>query len=50
LRHTYATSLLKKGVDIKTLQELMGHTSITTTQRYLHPDAEDLAAAADKLG
>lgn len=49
LRHTYATSLLKKGVDLRTLQALLGHQSITTTSRYLHPDAEMLRDAADKL-
>lgn len=50
LRHTYATSLLRKGVDIKTLQVLMGHENIQTTQRYLHPELDDLAGAADRLG
>jgi hypothetical protein len=49
LRHTYATTLLRKGVDLKTLQVLMGHNNIQTTQRYLHPSVDDLTVAIDKL-
>lgn len=37
LRHTVATRLVEKGVDIRTVQEIMAHSSITTTQRYMHP-------------
>jgi site-specific recombinase XerD len=46
LRHTAATLMLSNGVDIRTLQELLGHDSLNTTQIYTHIDNDQLRDAA----
>jgi site-specific recombinase XerD len=46
LRHTFATHLVRAGVGLVTIRDLLGHRQITSTQIYLHVTAEDLRSAA----
>ncbi len=48
LRHTFATHLVRAGVGIVTIRDLLGHRQISSTQIYLHVTAQDLRAAADR--
>jgi len=49
LRHTFASRLVESGVDVETVRELLGHHSITVTQRYTHSTDERKRKAVELL-
>ncbi|MBO6066282.1 MAG: tyrosine-type recombinase/integrase [Lachnospiraceae bacterium] len=48
LRHTFATAMISNGADVRLVQEMLGHSSISTTQRYTHVSTQQMIAMYNK--
>ena len=49
LRHTFASRMVNRGVDIVTVQQLLGHSTVTVTMRYTHTNLDSKRSAVTKL-